>query len=348
MKEWMAYLLAVSLPLSLMRPAAQSDAPQPSAKSAVLMSQTGELLYAFDEDLLLPIASTTKLMTALVVAERCDLEEEVEIDKAWCGVEGSSMYLCPGERYTLRELLTGLLLVSGNDAARALACICAGDELSFSALMNEKAFSLGMTRSHFMNPHGLNEPEHYSTARDLAVLMQAVMDVPVLAEILAMPSAAVGDRQIYTHNKLLRRYDGCLGGKTGYTAVAGRCLVTCAEREGTRLYCVTLSDPNDWRDHERLYDWGFSRYEILRLDAGSIGFELPVFSGVESSVRVIPTHPLQLLLPKGAEPSYVPELPMFCFAPIREQARAGTLRVELDGEALAEIELVFERTIPVK
>ena len=168
LKQWISLLLAALVPLSAIAPAAANDTPKVSAKSAVVMSENGDLLFAHDEDLLLPMASTTKLMTALLVAERRDLDEKIEIDAAWCGLEGSSMYLRPGQLYTIRELLTGLLLVSGNDAARALACITAGDELSFAALMNDRAATLGMSRSHFMNPHGLNEPEHYSTAHDLA------------------------------------------------------------------------------------------------------------------------------------------------------------------------------------
>lgn len=348
MKQWISLLLAALVPLSAIAPAAANDTPKVSAKSAVVMSENGDLLFAHDEDLLLPMASTTKLMTALLVAERRDLDEKIEIDAAWCGLEGSSMYLRPGQLYTIRELLTGLLLVSGNDAARALACITAGDELSFAALMNDRASTLGMSRSHFMNPHGLNEPEHYSTAHDLAVLMRAVMEQPALAEILGMSSATVGEQQIHNHNKLLRRCVGCLGGKTGYTAVAGRCLVSCVERDGMRLFCVTLSDPNDWNDHVCLYDWAYSRFEMRQLDGKSFGYELPVFSGVESSVRAIPAQEIRFLLPKGAQPQYVLNLPMYCFAPVRGNALAGKLVVQLDGRILAEAEMVYEKTIPVK
>jgi len=253
-------LTAVLLPQSC---AAAGDEPVVSAASAVVMDGRGELLYARDADEPHLIASTTKLMTAFVTILRCDPDESVQIESADCAVEGSSMYLVPGESYSVRELLTGLLLASGNDAAMALARHVAGDVNSFAAMMNRCAAALGMTGSHFVNPHGLNAEGHYATAHDLAALMQACMECPLFRELSALPSAVVKEQSYQNHNKLLTLCPGCVSGKTGYTQLAGRCLVSCAERDGRRFVCVTLNDPNDWEDHCRLYDWAFAQSQAV-------------------------------------------------------------------------------------
>ena len=202
------------------------DSPSLSAHSAIVMHSGGEVVFEQNPDEKMRIASTTKIMTALVVLENCALDEQVEILPEYCGIEGSSMYLAPGERCTVEELLQGLLLVSGNDAAIALACHTAGDTDSFVALMNAKAFALGMENSSFANPHGLDGEGHYSTARDMAKLMCACMENEDFARINAKKSSTVGERVLYNHNKLLSGCPGCIGGKTGYTEAAGRCLVS--------------------------------------------------------------------------------------------------------------------------
>lgn len=202
------------------------------------------------------IASVTKLMTALVVLEQGEVDETVTVTAAHMA-EGSSMYLRVGEKLTLEELLYGLLLCSGNDAALALT-ECAGGVEPFVALMNEKAAALGMKNTHFANPNGLDDEEHYSTAYDMALLACAAANEPTLRRIASTRTAAIGGRTLTNHNKLLSRMDGCIGLKTGYTKAAGRTLVSCAEREGHRLVAVTLRDGNDWNDHEMLYDRGFA------------------------------------------------------------------------------------------
>lgn len=249
-------LTAVLLPLPC---AAAEEEPAISAVSAVVMDGRGELLYAREADEPQLIASTTKLMTALVTILRCDPDECVQIESTDCAVDGSSMYLIPGESYTVRELLTGLLLASGNDAALALSRYVAGDVDSFAALMNRCAAALGMKGSHFVNPHGLNAEGHYATARDLAVLMHACMECPLFRDLSALPSAVVKEQSYQNHNKLLTLCPGCVAGKTGYTQLAGRCLVSCTERDGRRFVCVTLNDPHDWEDHCALYDWAFAQ-----------------------------------------------------------------------------------------
>ena len=236
---------------------AVAEAVEVSATACVLMdADTGLVLYRKNEDQRMLIASVTKLMTALVVLEQGEVDETVTVTAAHMA-EGSSMYLRVGEKLTLEELLYGLLLCSGNDAALALT-ECAGGVEPFVALMNEKAAALGMKNTHFANPNGLDDEEHYSTAYDMALLACAAANEPTLRRIASTRTAAIGGRTLTNHNKLLSRMDGCIGLKTGYTKAAGRTLVSCAEREGHRLVAVTLRDGNDWNDHEMLYDRGFA------------------------------------------------------------------------------------------
>lgn len=341
-------LLAATLRLSCFPAVCAQELPELGAKSAVIMSGAGELLYGLEPDLMLPVASTTKLMTALVVLEHCDPEQVAEIRSEWCGAEGSSMYLRPGDRYTVRELLTGLLLVSGNDAAVALANICAGDMTDFVAMMNDRAKSLGMKNTHYLNPHGLNEAGHYSTARDLATLMIACMENPLFFELIGLKSATVGEQVLINHNRLLARYPGCIGGKTGYTQVAGRCLVSCAERGGTRFVCVTLSDPDDWNDHVRLYDWAFSRFEERVLTDAELGWKVPVLCGERDSVSVVPAKDLRFLVPKDQELTVSAELPYYVFAPVVRADVAGSISVYLQEDLLAQADLIYTEDVAVK
>ena len=340
-------LLSLSLCLALIcacAPCARADdLPPLAAHSFVLMNADGRVLYGLREEEALPMASTTKLMTALLVVEHCALDEEVEIPADCCGTEGSSMYLRPGERYTVRELLCGLLLVSGNDAALALARYAAGSETQFVAWMNEKAASLGMKHSHFANPHGLSAQGHCSSAADLGLLMATCLRSDALMEIAGTRSVNVGEQTLYNHNKLLGRCPGCLGGKTGYTEAAGRCLVSCCEREGTRLICVTMDDPNDWEDHCALYDWGFAAFSTREVTA-ALSFEVPVVSGETALVRV-EAEPLRLFLPRSAEVTAAAELPRFVFAPVNEGETAGVVRFLLGGEVVGESRLYYTETV---
>ena len=232
-------------------------AVETSAASAILMdADSGRVLYSQNADARMRIASTTKLMTALVAIRHADLDMVCTVGRDAAGVEGSSMYLKAGEKLTLEELLYGLLLCSGNDAALALT-ECAGGVAPFVERMNEKAAALGMRNSHFANPNGLDDEAHYSTAYDMALLGCAAVNEPTLRRMASTRTAVIGGRTLTNHNKLLSRLDGCVGLKTGYTKAAGRTLVSCAEQAGHRLVAVTLRDGDDWNDHEALYRWGF-------------------------------------------------------------------------------------------
>lgn len=235
---------------------AVAEALEVSATAAVLMdADMGQVLYEKNGDRQMLIASTTKIMTALVVLEHAAPDDVITVTPDHMA-EGSSMYLRAGETVRVEELLYGLLLCSGNDAALALT-ECAGGLTPFVALMNEKAAALGMAHTSFANPNGLDADGHYSTARDMAVLAAAAVENPTFRRICSSRSVTIGQRTMENHNRLLRQVEGCVGLKTGYTQAAGRTLVSCTERDGCRLVAVTLRDGNDWADHAALYDYGF-------------------------------------------------------------------------------------------
>ena len=346
MKRSIFVLAAAMFAVFSVQAYAVSDAPDTSAANAIVMHSGGEAVYEKNADTRSLIASTTKLMTAIVAIENCELDDELEVGADSCGIEGSSMYLHPGQRVTVEDLLYGLLLVSGNDAADALARYTAGSIENFAALMNEKAQSLGMTGSSFSNPHGLDAEEHYSTARDMAVLMDYCMRNENFARIISASSRQVGEQCYYNHNKLLWRCDGCLGGKTGYTLAAGRCLVSCCERDGTRFICVTMSDPDDWNDHCKLYDWAFSQYSDRQPLNDNALPEVPVTAGTLTTVAVRPKESFSLFLPRDAELTVRYELPRFVFAPVNMGDYAGRYEIENNGEVIADGELVYAADVP--
>ena len=256
MKRWLAALCCAALLAPALLPL-RAEGLELSASAAVLMDvDSGEILYEKSARRPMRIASTTKIMTAMVALEHTRLSESVEITAAHMA-EGSSMYLKPGETVTVEELLYGLMLCSGNDAALALAKHCGGQD-RFVAWMNETARSLGMEDTAFENPNGLDGTDHHSTALDMAILASAAVKDPTFVRLCSTVSASVGGRTMKNHNRLLTSLEGCIGLKTGYTRAAGRTLVTCVCRDGRRLVAVTLQDGNDWQDHAALYEWAFA------------------------------------------------------------------------------------------
>lgn len=321
-------------------PAYAAPAPAVQAEAVVVMSGDGGVLYAKNADTRRLIASTTKLMTALVCLENTSIDDVCTAQERHCRVEGSSMYLKAGERYTVRELLLGLLLSSGNDAALALAEYTAGSEGAFVQMMNRKAQELGLRDTHFENPHGLDAKSHYSTARDLARLMLACMENGAFRGLAVQRSAEVKGLTLLNHNRLLTLCPGCVGGKTGYTRAAGRCLVSCCERDGLRLACVTLSDPDDWNDHRALYDWAYANFTLRDLHA-EFSFDVPVISGSRTSVRVVPAPGCAAVLPRDRETVIRAELPRFVFAPVNMGEEAGTFTIFRDGDAAVTFPLIY-------
>ena len=319
-----------------------------SAKAAILMhADSGRVLYEKNADEHMLIASTTKIMTAIVVLEHCELDDLVEVDSRSAGIEGSSMYLKAGESYTVEDLLYGLLLVSGNDAASALALHVADSMEEFAELMNAKAAELGMTESSFKNAHGLDEEGHYSTARDMAKLAAYCMGNEDFARIAGTVSHTVGEQTLVNHNRLLREYDGCLGLKTGYTMAAGRTLVTCAEHDGARYVCVTLNDPDDWDDHKALYDWAFANYSFAEVIPAGLSYEVPLISGAEMTAPAETEGAAYALIQNGESYDMELELPAFAFAPISEGDRAGRAVACSDGQEIASVRIVYSEDVEV-
>ena len=329
-------------------PVSAADAPGVSARAAIVLhADTGTVLYEKNADEELLIASTTKIMTAQVALERCDPDMEVTIRPEWTGIEGSSMYLKAGETYTLRELLYGMLLASGNDAATAVACTVAGSEDAFAALMNEKAAELGLTGTSFENPHGLDSPDHHSTARDLAVLAAYAMENEEFAAIVSTRSKTIHDQTYVNHNKLLWQCEGTIGVKTGYTKAAGRALVSCCEREGTRYICVTLDDPCDWADHAVLYDWAFAEYTYVTAVEEDFTVELPAVCDGGGTVTVMPAEPVRALVRPEDTVALRLELPRFVFPGVLAGDRAGRVTVTVNGVPAGETTLVYREDLPL-
>ena len=318
-----------------------------SAQKAILLdAATGRILYEKDADSRSLIASTTKIMTALVVCEQCNVLDRMRIPSEAVGIEGSSMYLQEGEVLTLQELLYGLMLRSGNDAAVALAIYCGGTVEGFAELMNDKARQLGMTNSHFVNPNGLDAPDHYSTARDLAILAAYAMNNPIFAKTVSTKTITIGDRCLQNHNKLLWQFQGADGVKTGYTKAAGRILVSSALRDGRRLIAVTINAPNDWQDHKQLHEEGFSHYRVKQLVySGQCLGEIEVAGGQGSSVQLIAAHDFSYALRADEKPTACIPGTGFVYAPIAKGAAAGVAYVCINNRPIGRISLCYGQTV---
>lgn len=263
-------LLLALVPVSAVR--AENLSISTHARAAALIDVTsGRILYSSRGDEPMLIASLTKIMTALVAIENGDITSKVKVGKNAFAKEGSSLYLKLGEEMTLKDMLYGLMLRSGNDAATAIAEHVGGSEQGFVYLMNAKAQELNLKNTHFANPHGLDAEGHFSSANDLAVLTAYAMHNPVFKEIVATKEKTADnpyekwDYKWSNKNKMLRLYEGADGVKTGYTKKALRCLVSSATRDGQQLVAVTLNDGNDWNDHASLLDFGFNHYPLKTL-----------------------------------------------------------------------------------
>ena len=346
MKTVITSILSVLLAAGLYAPAFASDAPDVSAASYIVTDAgTGDVLASAEPDERMLIASTTKIMTALIVLERTDPDMTVAVDPAWTGIDGSSMYLAPGQELTVRELLYGLMLASGNDAAVALACVTAGSVENFSVLMNERAVSLGCDNTHFSNPNGLDAEDHYSCARDLALITREAIRNEEFCRIVSTPSYTSGEQTYTNHNRLLTECDGVFGVKTGYTEAAGRTLVTCCHRDGVTLICVTLSDPNDWDDHAALYDWAFGQYKRTELLSKSMQWTIPVIGGDRETVTVSPEEPLTVMLRADQAASVALHLPMFSYARIEAGSKAGEAAAMIGGQESGSVRLLYNNTV---
>ena len=318
-----------------------------SAECAILIdAQTGRVLYEKQAEEKSLIASTTKIMTALVICEQTNVLDRVKIPKEAVGIEGSSMYLKEGEVLTVQELLYGLMLQSGNDAAVALAIYCGGTVEGFTELMNDKAHRLGMTQSHFTNPNGLDSPGNYSTARDMAILTAYAMQNPIFAQTVSTKTITIGERCLRNHNKLLWQLEGANGVKTGYTKAAGRILISSVTRMGRQLIAVTFNAPDDWQDHKTLIEDGFSRFTVQQLvRQGQTLGQLELAGGQETSVDLIAAEDFSYSLAQGERVTISLPEAGFAYAPVAEGQEAGFAHILVDGTAVAKVPLVYGATI---
>lgn len=347
LKKLLQQIAAVFLSAILLLPNQASATVAVSAASGILMDgDTGRVLWGKSPDRPSLIASTTKIMTGYLTAKYCDLDSRVAVPPEAVGTEGSSIYLKQGEVLTVRELLYGLMLHSGNDAAVALAMYQSGNTEAFTDLMNREAEKLELKNTSFSNPHGLDDEGNYSTARDLAVLTAHAMKEPVFRRVVGTKTASVGSRCFTNHNKLLWQYEGAMGVKTGYTKAAGRILVSCAQRHGRTLIAVTISAPDDWNDHRKLLDYGFNAFETRQIASpGQTMGQVPVLSGAENRVDVVVTEDISF--PAGKEESLQTEvkLPPFVFAPVIAGDPAGTVTVLIDGKEAASYPLYYKFSV---
>lgn len=318
-----------------------------SAKHAILLdASTKRVLYEKDAYSRGLIASTTKIMTALVICEQCNVLDRVRIPKEAVGIEGSSLYLREGEVMTVQELLYGLMLHSGNDAAVALAIYCGGTVEGFAQLMNDKAHSLGMTGTHFENPHGLDSPGHFSTAYDMALLAAYAMKNPIFAKTVSAKTVNAAGRSLRNHNKLLWRVEGADGVKTGYTKAAGRILVSSAMRQGRRLVAVTMNAGDDWNDHTVLLEDGFQKFSVKKIiSTGENIGTVEVASGDAGSVQLIASEDFLCAVSPSENIEIAVRGTGFVYAPVAQGQQAGFAYVYVDGQPVGKVSLVYGETV---
>ena len=307
-----------------------------SAKSAFLLDvESNTVLFEKSADVKLPMASLTKIMTSVVVLETMNLGSIITVKKEDILVEGSSMYLTESEQISVGDLLTGLLLTSGNDAANVLASAYPGGSDAFIDKMNAKAFELGLTSTCFANPSGLTADNHYSTARELAILTAYALSNEVFSDTVALKSAKVGSRTLVNHNKMLSYYDGAIGVKTGYTKLAGRCLVSAAKVGDALLVCVTLNAPDDWNDHIKLFNFGFNSFERITYEDLIFDTEIRIGGGVKDTL-LVGVNKGKYTFKKGVDNTSVEVLRCpYVLAPISIGQVIGTVKITLsNGEIL--------------
>ena len=330
-------------------PVGQTDQPVLCAEAAILIcADSGEVLYEKNADRELPIASITKIMTAVIALEyAAENELTVTFTKEMIA-EGSSLYLEVGDVLTIPELVKGLMAVSGNDAANAIAFGIDGSQEAFARRMNDKAQQLGMSHTHFVTPSGLDDERHYSSAADMAALSAYAMANERFAAIVSRKQCTVsyvrpeGKTQIcVNHNRLLTLCEGCIGIKTGYTRKAGRTLTSCVERNGVRLIAVTLNDSDDWNDHLKLYDYGFAQLQNVTLLSAQKTFLMPVVGGTKDQITLIPeTDVIAALLPQSQKRvTYTLFLPHFLYAAVPEGKCVGEICFFLNQKKIASARL---------
>ncbi len=320
-------------------------APDVSAQGAVLICvNSGEVLFSKNADKRLSMASTTKIMTSLLALEYSSPDAEITVTDEMVRVEGTSMGLIAGDSVSLRELVYGMLLQSGNDAANAAAIVLGGSIEGFAQMMNNRAKQIGMNNTNFVTPSGLDDENHYSTAYDMALLACECIKNPEFAYICSQKKASVtyGNppylRTLTNHNRLLRMYGDAVGIKTGFTKKSGRCLVSAAERNGITLVAVTLKAPDDWNDHIALFEYGFSLCKGAEFTCDLSDVTLDVAGGTKNRISVTLSDNVQWL--SGKEVSVRILMQPMTYAPVSEGEIVGKAVFSSDSRVIGE-SLIF-------
>lgn len=330
-----------------------SGAPQVNARAAVLMeAKTGQVLWAKDQNRRLAPASTTKIMTALLALEKVPISKVVTVSENASKADGSSLWLEPGEKLTVEELLYGAMLNSGNDACVALAETVSGSEADFAKLMTARARKLGATATTFMNANGLPAAGHLTTAYDMALITRAALANPVFAAIAETKVKNIPwpgkdwDRRLINHNKLLWRYEGADGVKTGYTRESGHCLVASATRDGRQLIAVVLRSRDTYGETSTLLDYGFKQYKLVA-PRKKAERTLPVTGGTAKSLRVKPKLALAYAIPAGQadEVRLLVHCPRSVRAPVRRGQELGWAALVYRQKTLARVPLIASGTV---
>lgn len=324
-----------------------------NAKSAILMEEsTGNILYESNPDERLPIASVTKVMTMLLIMEAVDsgkisLDDMVTVSENAMSYGGSTMFLETGEQLTVNDMLKGIAVASANDGCVAMAEHLAGSESAFVDMMNEKAKELGMENTHFMNTNGLDEDDHYSSARDVAIMSRELMKHETIFNYTSiwMDTLRGGKFQLANTNKLIRFYDGANGLKTGSTSKALCCLSAAAKRNDMQLIAVVLGAPTSaerFASAKSLLDYGFANYAVnTQITAGDEVQKIAVEKGVDKEVGVVASDSCSTLVKKGQEDNITKEIKIdeTITAPIEAGQKIGTMTISRDGEVIADIDL---------
>lgn len=327
-----------------------TEAISVSARYAcVIDALTGNILYEKNAHDRHSMASTTKIMTALVALENKNLSDIVKVSSNAAGTEGSSIYLKAGEEISLEHLLYGLMLASGNDAAIAIAEHVGGSVDGFAKMMTEKAKSLGLKNTSFKNPNGLDADGHFTTAYDLAIITKAALENEKFKEIVSTKTKNISNsnesymRSLTNHNKLLNLYNGCIGVKTGYTKKTGRCLVSAAERDDFRLIAVTLNAPDDWNDHKKMLDNAFSLFQKKPLIIKDMILKtIPVENGSLNRLELLASDNFYITITnendiQNFKLNY--KTPQKIEAPVNKGAIMGNISVSYNGKTLGSVDL---------
>ncbi len=349
------YLIRSYLPNLVYVPDYQTGPPLSAASAVLLEATTGTILYAHEEHLRRAPASTTKIMTALLALEMGDLRSMVKVGPWASGTPGSTLGLRAGDTLPLSELLQGLMLVSGNDAAVAIAEHIAGSERAFAELMNRKAREFGAFNTHFQNPHGLSEIGHYTTAFDLALITRYALQLPSFARLVRTREEEVewaeSERKaaIANTNRLLWSFAGADGVKTGTTSEAGHCLVASATRDGRQLIAVVLRSGNRWHDAAALLEYGFNAFRLMVIaEEGKAVATLPVARGVLDTVDLVPRHTLAVVCRRGQEARIRTSIAVAqkrLDAPVPAGKALGRMAVWYDGDEIDGVDLLAARGV---